>query len=176
MRVVVALALGCLSGFLLYMIAALASGKPSTAMVAITFLGGWAISTYALLRGARTVSKVFSRGALLGAAEWIAFAAAGVIFSGRVLAETQPSSGTGLAGAAAGAGFVAFLQGAVAVFMAVVCLIVFAIAYFTGREMADTTGTPTKKCPECAEMVQAEARRCKHCGAALVLPSPQPTA
>ena len=39
---------------------------------AVTFFGGWVLSTIILVRGARSVSKVFSRGFLLGAAEWLA--------------------------------------------------------------------------------------------------------
>lgn len=39
------------------------------------------------------------------------------------------------------------------------------LVHATGRR----AGVPSKKCPECAEMVQAEAKRCKHCGATLVV-------
>jgi hypothetical protein len=177
MRLLVAILLGFLSGFLVYMIAAMLIVGPGTPgassmapLVLITFVGGWVVSSYFLYRGAKTASKVFSRGALLGAAEWIAFAAAGVLFSGRAAFHSAGASGgsdAAQAGAAIGGGIAAALTGGIALFMAVACLVVFAIAHFTGREMADTTGHPTKKCPECAEMIQAEARKCRHCGAAV---------
>jgi hypothetical protein len=51
--------------------------------------------------------------------------------------------------------------------MSVVCLIGFAIAYFIGREMKDRSGTPTRKCPQCGEMIQAEAKKCRYCTATL---------
>lgn len=175
MKALVAVLLGFLSGFLIYMIAAMliispgAKEGPSGVFVFITFVGGWALSSYVLIRGARAVSKVFTRGALLGASEWLVFGLAGVIMSGRAVAHAAGPNATGAeaAGAAVGGGIMAALSGGVAIAMAVVCLIVFTIAYFVGREMHDTTATPTKKCPECAEMVQAEARKCKHCGAVL---------
>lgn len=177
MKAVVAVLLGLLSGFLIYMTAFLlvvdfvAVSAPSTAFVLVTFVGGWAVSTYLLLRNVRSVSKVFTRGALLGAAEWIAVAGAGVVYSGRGVAHVVGEAGASdaaTAGAAVGGGILAMLTGGIAVFMAVVCLIVFAIAYFTGREMQDATATPSKKCPECAEMIQPDARKCKHCGTVLV--------
>jgi hypothetical protein len=51
--------------------------------------------------------------------------------------------------------------------MAIACLVGFAVAHLMGREMRPERPSPTKKCPECAELVQEAARKCKHCGAAL---------
>jgi hypothetical protein len=176
MKTVVAIVLGLLSGLLIYFMTAMVvidfegTKGPSPLFVLVTLVGGWVISAYLLRRGARSLSKVFTRGSLLGAAEWIAVAAAGVIFSGRAVAHAAGSSSgseAATAGAAIGGGLAAMITGGLSIAMAVVCLIVFAIAYFTGREMADRTATPTRKCPDCAEMIQAEARKCKHCGAAL---------
>ncbi len=180
MRVLVAIVLGFLSGFLIYMTAAMlfaeigSQSGPSSAFVLLTFLGGWVVSAYLLANGARSVSKVVTRGALLGAAEWLAVGAAGLVFSGRaaVHAAGPGSSGAQAAGAAIGGGVLAAMTGGVSIVLSIVCLMVFAIAYFAGRELRDTTAIPTKRCPECAEMVQAEARKCRHCGAVLVTDSP----
>ncbi|MBA2491983.1 MAG: zinc ribbon domain-containing protein [Gammaproteobacteria bacterium] len=180
MKVVVAVLMGLISGFLIYMMGAMlavdlsSSQAPAPAFVALLFLGGWALSTWLLLRGARTLSAVFRRGFLLGAAEWLLMAAIGVIFSGRAVGSTISQTGgsdAAAAGAAIGGGMMAAITGGVSVFMAVVCLIGFAIAYFTGREMSDRTSTPTRKCPECAEMIQPDARKCRFCGVVL---SPEP--
>jgi hypothetical protein len=182
MRTVVAIFMGLFSGFLIYMLVGLMSidvrgGGPSPGMVFITFVGGTVLSAWLLRRGARSVSKVAARGFLLGAAEWMVMILAGVVFSGRAVSATVAQSGgsdAATAGAALGGGIAAFVTGGVSLFMIVVCLAGFAIAHFIGREMRDTTSIPTKKCPDCAEMVQAEARKCKHCGATLVPEQTQP--
>lgn len=176
MKVFIALLMGLISGFLIYMMVAMlvidtTSGHgPSPAFVGTLFFGGWAFSSWLMLRGSQTVSAVFRRGFLIGAAEWLLMAAVGVIFSGRAVGSTVAStagSDVAMAGAALGGGLMAAITGGVSVFMAVVCLIGFAIAYFTGREMSDRTSTPTRKCPECAEMIQPDAKKCRFCGATL---------
>ena len=176
MKIVVGLVLGLFSGFLVYMAAAMlfANGDPSPAFVFTTFLGGWSLTTIVLVRGAQTVSKVFSRGFLLGAAEWLAMIPIGMVISGQALTETV-AQGSGsdaeLAGATLGAGFVSILTGGVSMAMAVVCLIGFAISYFIGREMRPEDVAPSRSCPECAELIKEAAKKCKHCGAAVPVPA-----
>ncbi len=170
MKVFVGIILGFFSGFLAYMAAAalFVSGKPSGAFVFVTFFGGWGLSTWVMVRGARTISKVFSRGFLIGAAEWLAMIPVSLVLNGKVLMGTVGQGGgtdAELVGATIGAGFLLSLTGGVAVVMALVCLIGFAVSYFIGREMKPESATPTRTCPECAELIQAAARKCKHCGA-----------
>lgn len=175
MRIAVALVLAFLSTLLLYMfigfsaIALSPGSRPSSLFLAVMWLALWPLTTWLFYRGARTVSAVIRRGSLVGAAEWVLLAIATVALAGRSVAETaEGASSAGQAGAVIGGGLVAGLGIGVSIAGAALCLIVFAIAYFTGRELADRTGTATKKCPECAEMVQPEAKRCKHCGSSLL--------
>jgi hypothetical protein len=175
MKAIIAIAMGFFSGFLIYMMAAMVfikDNSPSSLFISITFLGGWVFSSYIILRGAKTLSKIFSRGFLIGAAEWFLMIPVGLIFAGKSISETVGITGgndAATAGAAIGGGLIAFLTGGVSIFMAVVCLIGFTISYFMGREMKTEVSTPTKKCPECAELIQDEAKKCRYCGANLVL-------
>jgi hypothetical protein len=168
MRILVGIILGFFSGFLIYMVMAMlfVNSEPSLAFVLLTFVGGWIVSIWLLVRGSKSVSKVFTRAFLVGAAEWLAMIPAGMALSGRVLSETVgQSEGAEVAGATIGAGLVSLITGGVSIVMAFICLIGFAISYFIGREMRPEAATPTRTCPECAELVQAAARKCKHCGA-----------
>jgi hypothetical protein len=122
-----------------------------------------------MLRGARTTSKVFARGALIGAAEWLLMAVAGAVFASKSAATAiehapKDASGAAAAGAAIGGGLVTIITGGVSIGMAIVCLLVFAVAHFWGREMRPEAGADTKKCPQCAELVKSEAARCRFCG------------
>jgi hypothetical protein len=177
MKMIVAIVMGFLSGWLIYMAAAMlftemfsTDGEPSSAIffTIFFFFGGWVLSTAILIRGAKTVSKVFSRGFLLGAAEWLAMVPVGIIFSGKALTKTVTQgahSNAETAGATIGAGLISFATGGIAIAMAIVCLLGFTVSYFIAREMKPETAGPTRTCPECAELIQAAARKCKHCGA-----------
>ncbi len=174
MKVIIAIIMGFFSGFLFYMMTGLVfynNQEPSSLFIFVTFCGGWAASIYIMLRGVKTISKVVSRGFLIGAAEWFSMILVGLIFAGKTVSETVNDAGVtdaAVAGAAIGGGIIAFLTGGVSIFMTIVCLIGFAIAYSIGREMKPEANTPTMKCPECAELIQAEARKCRFCGASPV--------
>lgn len=171
MKILVALVMGFFSGLLIYMAGALllTSGAPSTGFVFVTFFGGWAISTFIIVRGARSLSRVFSRGFLIGAAEWLAMIPVSIIYSGKTLTETvsENAADAEIAVATIAAGLFSALTGGLAVGMALVCLLGFAVSYFMGREMQPETTGSTRACPECAEQIQAAARKCRFCGAAL---------
>jgi hypothetical protein len=172
-QVIAGVTMGCLSGFLIYMAAAMlfTPKGPSPFFVWSTFGGGWALSAWLLIRRTQTVSKVVSRGLLLGAAEWLAMIPVGMVFSGKVLAETTTRVGPNDAarvGATIGAGLVSFTTGGVSIAMALVCLVGFAVTYFLAREMKPEPESSTRRCPECAELIQVAARKCKHCGALIV--------
>ena len=86
----------------------------------------------------------------------------GIIFSGKAVVSTNTQSSAESAGAAIGGGFFALLTGGVSIFMAIVCMIGFTVFYLIGREFKDEV--EKKKCPECAEKVNIQAKKCKHCG------------
>ncbi len=178
MKIFIGLVMGFFSGFLIYVVLAMLvmdpSGTTSTDLsrilfVAVTFLGGWTLSSIVLLHGARSVSKVFSRGFLLGATEWLAMIPAGMIYNGRVVRDSVArgvvrGTGTEAAGARMAVDLISFITGGISILMALVCLLGFAISYFAGKEMKPEAAIPTRRCPECAELIQEAARTCKHCG------------
>jgi len=175
MKLIAALALGFLSGLLIYFGAGMlladlgAQSGPGTGFVAATLLGGWAASTWLLRRGARSVSKVVARGALLGAAEWLAMIPVGMVLGGKAVAHTVGDAATNaeVAGATIGGGLIATLTGGLSLFMALACLLCFVVAHLLGREMKPEPTAPTQTCPDCAEEILMAARRCRHCGALL---------
>lgn len=177
MKTALAIFMGLISGFLIYMMCAMLvidisspGGGISMGFVFALFFGGWAATSYFLLRGAQTVVRVAKRGFLIGACEWMIMILVGVIYSGRAVSSAAGMAGgseAATAGAAIGGGIVAFLTGGVSVFMILICLAGFTIAHFMGKEMKAEEMAPTRKCPECAELIQQDARKCRFCGATI---------
>lgn len=168
----VGVAFGALSGFLIYMAWAMLAlvGKPSGASIFLTFAGGGALSAWLVINGTRSVPHVLRRGFLLGAAEWLAMIPAGAIFAARFTARSASNvpqdqwHDSAVSGTALGAGLFSFLSSGFAFGMAVLCLACFAVTYFISKEMTPSVAPDTTTCPECAEVIKAAARKCKHCG------------
>lgn len=124
MKILIAILMGGLSGFLLYLMGGiLFLPGPGPAIVLILLFGGWAGSTYGLLRNAQAVSDVLARGFLLGAVEWLLMIGVGLV--------RRPVAGSsGI--------LVASMIGAVSVVMAVVCLTGFAAVQIWQRRMTSS--------------------------------------
>ncbi len=134
-NILVAVAMGFFSGLLIYFEAAMvfADFTDRVSLITtliVTFFGGWALTSYILVKDAKSISKVFSRGFLIGAAEWLLMIPVSFIFSSKNLASIGGQISAEQTGAAIiGGGIVSFLTGGVAIGMAVVCLIAFAVSH-----------------------------------------------
>jgi hypothetical protein len=172
MKFLTAIVLGMLSGVLTALAVAsllpapnegneLASSVGNLLFMIVAFAVGWTVSTLWMLQQARTLSVVFRRGFVLGAAEWLAFIPLNLFSQARLAAHSGPLSNGGAIGlvlaAIVGVGF--------SVGMSILCLICFAVAYFIGRETDGNAAT--KQCPLCAEAIKEAARKCRFCGADL---------
>ena len=171
MKVLIAIIMGFFSGFLFCLESATVFANPSQRegpgllFLFVTFLGGWTLTSYLIIKGAKRVSKVFNRGFLIGATEWLLMIPVGLIFTGKAVVGTAAQTSTEQAGAATLRTIFSFLTGGTAVIMAAVCLIGFAISYLSGKEMKPEETLNTKKCPQCAEMIKTDAKKCRFCGA-----------
>jgi hypothetical protein len=140
LRIVSALLVGLLSGFLIYIIFGLVIGPKdvSPRFIMTTFLGGWALTTYVVLNGTSTAAKVWSRGGLLGAGEWLLVGLAMLVYNGRTVAESEAVNG-GNRVADFGPWWTYFHDGIIglAAFMAIPCLLI----YFLARRIPNDAGS-----------------------------------
>jgi len=130
MRIIVGVVLGFFSGCLLSVMWTLLTISPDsiggTFPMMLVLLLGWILSTWFLLRNTETAARVFSHGALLGAAEWLMMIAVGAVFIGKMRAARAETSPVGLA---------SIVNGVFAFFMALICLTCFAVSHFWNRTM-----------------------------------------
>ena len=136
---ILAVLLGILSGTLLSiefdMLLKLEDGLLSN-MAFILLTAG---SMYILIRGSRSPAVVLMKGFLMGAVVWFAMLPVGSISAGRVAKEAIGRSAAdkdllGAGAGLAGGGLFALVSWAIALIMAVLCLIGFAITFFVCRE------------------------------------------
>lgn len=173
MKLFSALIIGGLSGFMIYMTVWVTLG-PDLPMdpgdvgtyillVLLIFFGGCGLSSYIVLHGARTTAKVWARGGLLGAAEWMIAGSLPFFYTGKMMMESagqQDFGSVALAG-----GFLSTVGLGIAVFMALVCLIIYVIANRIDVEFKrELARFP---CPQCGELIAEKATRCRFCGATI---------
>lgn len=172
MKHLIATLIGFLSGFMLYMATAITfSVKPGEAptLAWISFFAGWGFTHYFCVKNTTRSLKVISRGLLIGCLEWILMIFAGFIMSSRAVVETTANANSSAesAGAAIGGGLAAMFTGAFSGIMAAACFFLFLVTYFLSKEFKDDKSEKSKDCPECAEPINARAKKCKHCGSSL---------
>lgn len=163
---------GVLSGFMLYMMAGMvfvdiSSGAKPPIWTFMMFFLGWVGGHYLTVAKTKGFAKPMSRAFLIGAGQWCMMFIAGLVYTARVVASTTAAgdSAAARAGSAVGGGILATMSSALSIGMAIFCALGFFLFHFIGKEgkVAMQGDEAQKRCPDCAEMVNAKANICRHC-------------
>jgi len=163
---------GFMSGFMLYMMAGmlfidLSSGTKPPGWTFLLFVLGWAGGHYLTVSKTKGFAKPMSRAFLIGASQWTLMFFVGLVYTAKAVAATSAKgdSVAAAAGTAIGGGIIATLSSTMSIGMAVFCAVGFFLFHFIGKEgkTAMAQDEDQKRCPDCAELVNAKAIVCKHC-------------
>ena len=133
----------------------------------ITLSAAWIGSAYLMLHEVRHSARVWVRGSLLGACEWIGMAALLVGLSGKVVWDVAEHSTTvGTVGIGLMMTLLSMMGVGFSMVMVVMCLLTWFIANRFQREFQ--LATEMRYCPQCQQQLQGEADWCPQCGASLL--------
>ena len=132
----------------------------------ITLSVAWIGSAYLMMREVHNSAKVWARGSLLGASEWVAMAALLVGLSGKVVwdaAEHTTTVGT------LGIGLLMSLLSMMGVGFSMVMVVMCLLTWFIANRFEGEFQPAGKLsyCPHCQQRLQAKADWCPHCGGSL---------
>ena len=89
LRYVVAIIIGLIYGYLIYVESAMLftdyKESPSFLFIFVTIIGGWVLTSFLMVRGAKSTIKVLQRGFLIGAALWFLMIPVASIFTGAAI-------------------------------------------------------------------------------------------
>lgn len=158
LRFFLAFLFGAFGGFLIYLETSLIFITATSGwLFAVSFLGGWALTTHWVVRGTTNFAQMFSRMFLLSAILSFALTPALMILSARIA--TMSSSGPELLGSFLGGGLISGMGMVLSLGLTFLSLVGFGLMKLLNQESGLTT-----PCLCCAEPIHPKAKKCKHCG------------
>lgn len=129
----------------------------------LTLSAAWIGSVYLMTHEVTNSAKVWARGSLLGACEWIGMAALLVGLSGKVVWDAADHTTTaGTLGIGIMMSLLSMMGVGFSMVMVVMCLMTWFIAHRLEKEFQ--LAEKVRFCFECQQRLQAKAEWCPHCG------------
>jgi hypothetical protein len=164
LKYILAFIFGAFGGFVIYLdLGLILFTVPPGWFVFVSLFGGWALTSYWVVKGTTMLSEMLSKSCLVGALLSFSLSPTILILTLKTLGTVGADSGAEAAGAFIGGGLASGLVITISLTFTFLFMVGYGLVKLFTREnrVGDSS---MMECVFCSEPIRATAKKCRHCG------------